>query len=94
MFGVEMAVDPNSKQKRIAALNRLKMKPFLCINEETGVLFGSIAAQLRKTGRGTDFRVQDIWIASQAVQYGFKILTKNKKDFKDIPGLDLIVFGE
>jgi predicted nucleic acid-binding protein len=32
-----------------------------------------------------------IWLASQAIQHGYGLLTRNKKDFEDIPGLDLIV---
>ena len=74
-------------------MNRLKKKPTLVIDEETGVIFGNLAAQFRKTGREPDFRVQDIWIASQAIQHGHRLLTRNPRDFKDIPGLDLIVFG-
>ena len=93
-FGIEMANDPGIKQRRIAALNRLKKKPFLLIDIETGVIFGSLSAQLKKMNRSSDFRVQDVWIASQAIQAGFKLLTKNIKDFADIPGLDLIVFGD
>jgi predicted nucleic acid-binding protein len=37
--------------------------------------------------------VQDLWLASQAIQYGVKLLTKNEKDFSDIPGLDLVIFS-
>ena len=60
------------------------------IDEETGVLFGRLAARLRKKGRGADFRVQDLWIASQAIQHGFPILTRNAKDFEDIPGITVL----
>jgi predicted nucleic acid-binding protein len=74
-------------------LNRLKKKPTLVIDEETGAIFGAIAAQLRRRGRGADFRVQDVWIASQAVQHGHRLLTRNPADFKDIPSLDLVAFG-
>ncbi|RLB62385.1 MAG: VapC toxin family PIN domain ribonuclease, partial [Deltaproteobacteria bacterium] len=28
---------------------------------------------------------------SQAVQHGFTLLTRNSKDFADIPGLELVV---
>jgi len=38
------------------------------------------------------FLIQDLWLASQAVQNGFKLLTQNEKDFFDIPGLDLVLF--
>jgi predicted nucleic acid-binding protein len=72
----------------------MKKKPSLHIDEETGAIFGSISAYLKKAGRAADYRIQDIWIGSQAIQHGYRLLTRNRKDFQDIPGLDLIVFGE
>jgi predicted nucleic acid-binding protein len=92
-YGTENAPTQPLRQKRLAALNRLKKKPTLVIDEETGAIFGSLAAQLRKSGRNADFRVQDVWIASQAIQHGHRLLTRNPGDFKDIPGLDLVIFG-
>jgi predicted nucleic acid-binding protein len=38
-----------------------------------------------------DFRIQDLWLAAQAVQRDFTLLTANAKDFQDVPGLKLIV---
>lgn len=90
-FGVEMAIDSEIKRQRIVALERLMEKPCLIVNMETGVVFGKIATQLRKQGRGADFRVQDLWIAALAIQNGFSVLTRNAKDFDDIPGLSLLV---
>ncbi len=54
-------------------------------------MFGDLGAVLAKSGRGKDFRVQNLWIASQAVQHGLTVLTHNRKDFEDIPGLRLAV---
>ncbi len=92
-FGVEMAENEDRRQKRGAALERLKKKPVLFIDENTGAIFGRLAALLRKQGRGHGFRVQDLWIASQAIQNNFPVLTKNIKDFQDIPGLTVVTFG-
>ncbi|MBN2715987.1 MAG: type II toxin-antitoxin system VapC family toxin [Deltaproteobacteria bacterium] len=89
-FGVEMAASDTIRNRRIAALERLKKKPLLSMDADTGTVFGRIAATLRQKGRGADFRLQDLWIASIAIQHGFAVLTRNKKDFKDIPGLTLI----
>ena len=91
-FGVEMATDPKIRLKRSAALDRLRKKPILVIDEATGVLFGKLAAQLKLAGKDHYYRIQDLWLASQAVQNGFKLLTQNEKDFFDIPGLDLVLF--
>jgi predicted nucleic acid-binding protein len=31
-----------------------------------------------------------LWLASQAIQHGFKLLTRNPGDFDDIPGLIVV----
>jgi predicted nucleic acid-binding protein len=36
----------------------------------------------------------DLWLAAQAVQRGFKLLTFNERHFKDIPGLNLVVLPQ
>jgi predicted nucleic acid-binding protein len=93
-YGSEVAATEPIRQKRLAALHRMKKKPSLTIDEETGEIFGSLSAHLKKAGRAADYRIQDIWIGSQAVQHGYRLLTRNRRDFQDIPGLDLIVYGE
>lgn len=91
-FGARMARDEGVRLRRMAAIDRLKKKPFVIIDENTGDIFGRLAAALRQGKRDHRYRVQDLWLASQAIQRGFKFLTKNMKDFHDIPGLDLVVF--
>jgi predicted nucleic acid-binding protein len=91
-FGVEMAKDPAIRLKRAAALDRLRKKPILIMDETTGEIFGKLASQLKLAGKDHNYRVQDLWVASQAVQNGLKLLTQNEKDFMDIPGLDLVIF--
>ena len=89
-YGVEIASSQDQRQRRAAALARLRRKPLLIIDEGTGEVFGRLCAILRRGGRGADFRVQDIWLASQAVQNDYGLLTRNGKDFRDIPGLRLV----
>ena len=91
-FGVEMSKDPTIRLKRAVALDRLRKKPILVIDEITGEVFGKLAAQLKIAGKDHNYRIQDLWLASQAVQNGIKLLTQNEKDFIDIPGLDLVLF--
>jgi predicted nucleic acid-binding protein len=92
-FGAEMAKDERIRQKRLAALSRLRKKPFIVIDEHTGDIFGRLAASVHKSGMDHRYRVQDLWLASQAIQNNLKLLTFNEKDFRDIPGLDLVVYG-
>lgn len=94
-FGAEIAKTPELRQKRLAALHRMQRKPLLRIDEVTADIFGSVAAALRTAGRGSpQHRVQDLWIASQAIQHHLRLLTHNVKDFSDIPGLDLVVWHQ
>jgi predicted nucleic acid-binding protein len=91
-FGAEVAKDPSVRQKRLAALRRIRRKPLLPLDGATGDIFGSLAATIKAAGRQHRYRVQDLWIASQAVQHGFGLLTRNRRDFEDIPGLDLTLY--
>lgn len=90
-FGAEAAIDPDTRAKRLAALQRLRGKPLLAIDAGTAEVFGYLAAALKAAGRGHRYRVQDLWLASQAVQHGYALLTRNRRDFEDIPGLDLVL---
>ena len=80
------------KSRRRAAMESLLRKPVLIIDAGTGRVFGHLAAHLAARGRGKDFRVQDVWMASQAIQHGLRLLTSSGKGFEDIPGLDLVIF--
>ncbi len=90
-FGTEIAGDPGIRQKRFAALQRLQRKPTLTIDAETGVIFGRLAAAIKSAGKSHRHRIQDLWLASQAIQHGFRFLTVNAQDFEDISGLELVV---
>jgi predicted nucleic acid-binding protein len=86
-FGIELMKNAKQKQRAVTALRRMRRKPLLRITGETAEVFGMIAAKLTQAGRGADFRIQDLWLAAQAIQRDFTVLTSNTKDFKDVPGL-------
>jgi predicted nucleic acid-binding protein len=88
-FGAESAADQGIRQQRLASLARIRVKPVLRIDETTGEIFGSLAAQLKASGKTHRPRIQDLWLASQAIQHGLTLLTRNIRDFTDIPGLQL-----
>jgi predicted nucleic acid-binding protein len=90
-FGIELMTDPREKQRAGVALRRMRRKPLLRITGETAEVFGVLAARLAKTGRGAEFRIQDLWLAAQAVQRKLTLLTANAKDFRDVPELKLVV---
>lgn len=89
-FGIELMTDQPQKQRAMAMLRRLRRKPLLRITGVTGEIFGTLAGKLRQTGRGHEFRIQDLWLAAQAIQRRFTLLTANPNDFQDIPELKVV----
>ncbi len=89
-FGVGRMTNAARRLRAQTMLRRLQRKPLLRIDAATGQVFGRLAAELEAQGRGAEFRVQDIWLAAQAVQRGFALLTTNAKDFVDVPGLKVV----
>jgi predicted nucleic acid-binding protein len=89
-FGLDLLRAGALKQRGSAALNRLRRKPQLRITLETAETFGTLAAKLRKSGRDPRVRINDLWLAAQAIQRDFRLLTSNPKDFEDIPGLKMV----
>jgi predicted nucleic acid-binding protein len=92
-FGAEVASEAGVRSQRLSALARLRRKPLLAIDAETGEIFGLLAAQLKSAGRAPRQRVQDLWLASQAIQHAYPLVTRNRKDFVDIPGLHLVTYA-
>jgi predicted nucleic acid-binding protein len=91
-LGAEVAGDPGIRQKRLASFRRLTSRPVLPIEAGTGEVFGELAAAIKVAGRQHRYRAQDLWLASQAIQHSFGLLTRNRRDFEDIAGLDLVVY--
>lgn len=89
-YGVQRATTPGQRQKRASAFARIRRKPCLIIDGETGEVFGRLAADLDASGTPHAYRVQDLWLAALAVQHGLKVLTRNVKDFEGIPGVQII----
>jgi len=90
-YGVHRAKTEAQKVKRARALSRIRKKPCIVIDKDTGEIFGRLAAALDSSGKPGTYRTQDIWIAAVAIQHNLKVLTRNGKDFVDIPGLEVVV---
>lgn len=88
----ELPPEEHVRQRRRATVQRLREKVILPIDGATGEIFGKLAFGLVQKGRGLpSHRVQDIWLAAQAIQHRLRLLTYNRKDFDDVPGLDVQV---
>ena len=72
---------------RIRYLGSLQQRPVLDVSSLTATAFGILAAFMKQSGRSPRTRVNDIWIAAQAMENDYALLTANLKDFEGLPGL-------
>jgi hypothetical protein len=89
-FGVESAGDLAIRMHRRRALRTFEEMPVLDVTAQTANAFGMLAAFLKQTGRSPRTRVNDLWIAAQAIENDFALLTTNLKDFEGLPGLRVV----
>lgn len=86
--GVEGAVDPVAERRRIDDL--LADVDLLEFEEVATLRFAKIANYLRKLGRPKESL--DLLIASVAIANGEALITRNPRDFADVPGLTVIPY--
>lgn len=43
------------------------------------------------TGRSPRMRYNDLWIAAQAIEHGYVLMTLNVADLADLPGVTVVV---
>ena len=86
-FGVESCSDPATRMLRLRSLRSLEQRPVLDVSSLTASAFGILAAFLKQSGRSPRTRVNDLWIAAQAIDNDFALLTTNIRDLEGLPGL-------
>lgn len=89
-FGIGLLPPGRIRARAVATLRRLRRKPQLRITTDTADTFGRLAAAIKTAGRDPAVRVNDLWLAAQAVQRGFTLLTSNPRDFRDVPELKVV----
>lgn len=89
-FGVESCGDAGERVRRAAFLRQIERRPVLDVTRHTAAAFGVLAASVRGAGRSPRPRYNDLWIAAQAIEHGYLLLTLNDKDFAGLPGLQLL----
>lgn len=86
-FGVHSCLDPTVRSMRAAYLRQVESRPVLEVSKHTAAAFGLLAAAVKQSGRSPRPRYNDLWIAAQAIEHGYILLTLNTGDFADLPGL-------
>jgi predicted nucleic acid-binding protein len=89
VFGVESCLDPAERAARAASLRQVESRPTLAVSRHTAAAFGILAAAVKQAGRSPRPRYNDLWIAAQAIEHGYTLLTLNPSDFSGLPGLRL-----
>jgi predicted nucleic acid-binding protein len=89
-FGVESCADPAKRIIRTRYLRTLEQRPSLEVSSSTAASFGLLAAFMKQTGRSPRTRVNDLWIAAQAIENDYPLLTLNVQDFAGLPGLRVV----
>ena len=83
--GAELSGKPQSEKEKVYTF--LSFLVVLNLNKQSAILTGEIEAGLRKEG---DFiGVEYIMIGAIAISNDEKLLTRNKKHFERIPGLEI-----
>jgi predicted nucleic acid-binding protein len=89
-FGVEACENPSERAMRASYLRQVESRPILEISKHTAAAFGLLAAAVKHAGRSPRPRYNDLWIAAQAIEHGYRLLTINTNDFQELPGLQLV----
>lgn len=89
-FGVQSCADPSVRALRAAYLRQVESRPALEVSKHTAAAFGVLAAAVKQSGRSPRPRYNDLWIAAQAIEHGYALLTLNPSDFAGLPGLRCI----
>lgn len=92
-YGLVAAASDAARLRRQAVIARIERKPVLPIDKTTAQVYGLLAAQLHARGASPRRRLHDLWLASQAIQHGLALLTRNERDFRDLPGLKLVPYS-
>ena len=90
-FGVHACTGTAERARRAAHLRQLERRPVLDVTRHTASAFGILAAAVKQAGRSPRPRYNDLWIAAQAIEHGYRLMTLNAADFADLPGLTLLM---
>ena len=92
-FGVQSCADPTERAMRAAYLRQVESRPSLEVSPHTAAAFGVLAAAVKQAGRSPRPRCNDLWIAAQAIEHGYALLTLNAAAFAGLPGLRLAILS-
>jgi len=80
---------PESHMQRLEAM--LKAAVIIPYDAEICKTYGDLKNKLKNPdGSNRTIGSNDLWIAASAIRHSLKLVTNNRRDFENIPGLDII----
>ncbi len=86
--GVEMSARPSKERAKVEVL--VGQLQIAYPGEEFASVYGRLLADLTK--RGQRIAVMDMLIATAALIDGAPLVTRNRKDFERVPGLEILAY--
>ena len=90
-YGAQYPNDAIERAQRTSVLRLAEQMPVLGITRKTSQSFGLLATMMRHAGRNPRPRDNDLWIAAQAHEHGYAILTSNPGDFQALGVIEVVV---
>ncbi|CRI66862.1 putative plasmid stability protein y4jK [Thiocapsa sp. KS1] len=88
LAGVHLAATPTQRVQRAAFVEGLiGSMPVLDFTEAVARVYAELYAHFLRPRGQMKGRVHDLQIAATGIAHGFAVLTSNRDDFKQIPGL-------
>jgi predicted nucleic acid-binding protein len=89
-YGAQYPNDARERAQRMIVLRQAEQMPALEVTRRTAQSFGLLATMMKQAGRNPRPRYNDLWIASQAHEHGYAVLTSNPEDFHVLDVIQVI----
>jgi predicted nucleic acid-binding protein len=89
-YGAQHPNDAMERAQRMIVLRQAEQMPVLEVTRRTAQSFGLLATLMKQAGRNPRPRYNDLWIASQAHEHGYAVLTSNPDDFRALEVIQVI----
>jgi tRNA(fMet)-specific endonuclease VapC len=86
--GVERSDEPKEAERQLASF--LESVPLLPISPAVARRCAGLRETLRRQGRRVNNRALDLLLAATAIEHNLTLVTRNVRDYADIPGLAII----
>ena len=92
-FGAEVAREPRMRQRRLAALHQIRRKPLVVVDARSLAIYSAVwRPKSAPLADSTAIVFKIFGLRAKRCSILTRFLTRNRCDFEDIPGLDLVLY--